>query len=263
VFRAAGGVLAQFLAPVQAMLDELDWAVSGPGDGTGGLPDLFDPTTTPPAELVHRGAAGDPQAFLDYLASWLAIRPRPEKPVDWNRRYLRRAIELAPAHGTPPGIEGLLRAWLSGDLLETRGAAPPLVLTDLIPPTNGVDTMFQLCTHSLLGVETVLGEGPPHFFIADLVVDPAVRDLRNPSWLDGLQRSAHALLDAEKPADTYYELRLRGATMQLAPADPADAQPGEIYAQLEDLSAHQPVTGTTLLWDEPWVSGGSLSPFAT
>jgi hypothetical protein len=114
---------------------------------------------------------------------------------------------------------------------------------------------------SLLGVQTVLGEGPPHFFVADLVVDPAVPDLHDPVGLDALQRSARALLDAEKPAQTYYELRLRGRTMQLAPADPAAARPGEIYAQLEDRLATPPVTGTALLWDDPWVYGGSPAPF--
>jgi hypothetical protein len=49
--------------------------------------------------------------------------------------------------------------------------------------------------------------------------------------------------------------------MQLAPADPATVRPGEVYAQLEDRLATPPVTGTALLWDDPWVYGGSPAPF--
>ena len=90
-------------------------------------------------------------------------------------------------------------------------------------------------------MNTVLGEGPPFFFIADLITDPAVRDLRNPNGLDIFQRAARLLLDAEKPAYTYYQLRVRAHTMQLAP--PAGVA-GEMYAQVGE---------TTLLWDEPWV----------
>lgn len=257
-YRAGGGVLAEFLAPIQQLFDELDRAISGTGpDGSGGLPDLVDPAATPPAGLTHPG--GSPQAFLMHLASWLAIPLRPDKPVDWNRRYLQRAIELADQRGTLSGVDGLLRAWLAGEVLEPPAAQPVSLVTDLLPATNGVDTVFQLDGHARLGVDTVLGLGPPDFFVADLVVDPTVRDLRDPVGLDALQRSARALLDAEKPAATYYELRVRGRTMQLAPADPADARPGEAYAQLEDRSADPPVVGTTLLWGSPWVFGGTPS----
>jgi phage tail-like protein len=270
-YRAGGGVLAAFLAPVQEMFDELDRAVAGT-DGTGGLPDLVDPAATPPGELAHRGAS--PLAFLDYLASWLAIGLRPEKPVEWNRRYLARAIELAAVRGTLPGVDGLLRAWLAGDLAPDvarelvpgptggSGARPAPLVTDLLPAANGVDTVFQL-DGSRLGVDTVLGLGPPQFFVADIVVDPAVRDLHDPVGLDALQRSARALLDAEKPAATYYELRVRGRTMQLAPADPSAARPGEMYAQFEDAGADPPVVGTTLLWDSPWVFASSSSTVDT
>ncbi len=250
-YRTGGGVLAGFLAPVQAMFDQLGTAVSG-------LPDLFDPATTPPPQLPYRGA--DPDDFLGYLASWLAIGLRADKPVDWNRGYLRRAIELAAERGTFAGVDGLLRAWLRGDLLDPPGREL-LVLTDLAAPVNGVDTPFQLGVQSLLGVQTVLGPAPPRFFVADLVVDPAVPDLRSPAGLDALARSARALLDAEKPAGSYYQLRVRGRTMQLAPADPAAWRPGESYAQLPDPAADPPVAGTSLLCDGPWVYGGSPTPY--
>src|ERR1022692_1950105 len=84
-----------------------------------------------------------------------------------------------------------------------------------------------------------------------LVADTTVRELRNTVGLDVLQRATRTLLAAEKLAHSYYQLRIRTATMQLGPAALADVQPGEIYAQLEDASGTPPMLGTTLLWDEP------------
>src|SRR5439155_13730620 len=94
--------------------------------------------------------------------------------------------------------------------------------------------------YAQLGVNTVLGEGGPFFFLVDLTTDPALQELRHPAGLGVLQRAARLLLDAEKPAYTYYQLRVRAHTMQLAPAGVVE----NIYAQ---------VGKTTLLWDGPWV----------
>ncbi|MEK7995425.1 MAG: hypothetical protein AAB403_16615, partial [Planctomycetota bacterium] len=62
--------------------------------------------------------------------------------------------------------------------------------------------------------------------------------------LDAFQRAARYLLDIEKPAHSYYQLRVRAHTMQLAPGEDAGRVKGEVYAQ---------VGLTTLLWEEPWV----------
>jgi hypothetical protein len=263
VFRTGGGARAgqaageaadfldRFLATFEVLFEELQQEIGGLPDGTGGLPDLFDPDLTPPPQFPHR--QGDDFDYLGYVASWVGLALRPEKPVDWNRTYFRRALALAAQRSTPGGLETLLRAWLRGDLLETD--PPQLVLTDLARVSNAVDAVFQLDpdTPPVLGVQTVLGEGPPFFFLVDLPTDATVRELRNPIGLDVLQRATRTLLDAEKPANSYYRLRIRASTMQLAPADQADEQPGELYAQLEDLTGEQPVLGTTLLWDDPLV----------
>ena len=124
-----------------------------------------------------------------------------------------------------------------------RRRPPLLILTDLTRAFNDVDAVFQLGQTATLGVDTALGEGPPSFFVADLVTDPTVPALRTPAGLDLFQRAARALLDGEKPAHTCYQLSIRAHTMQLAePGQTAiDGRPG---AQIGE---------TTLLWDEPWV----------
>jgi hypothetical protein len=219
----------------------------------GGIPDLFNPDTTPPPQFRHR-----PQPdtdYLNYVASWIALPLRAEKSVGFNRAFFDAAIPLYPQRSTLIGLEKLLRAWLKGDLLENSPTDPPLlIMTDLTRTYNDVDTIFQLApeeasgrvpgeAYAQLSVNTVLGEGAPFFFMVDLITDPRVRELRNPVGLDVFQRAARFLLDAEKPAYTYYQLRVRAHTMQLAPPLGEEVD-GEIYAQVGE---------TTLLWDEPWV----------
>jgi phage tail-like protein len=242
--------LSRYLRGFEILFEELEQEIEGAPDRShGGIPDLFDPATTPPPEFRYRR---QPDAdFLHFLASWIALPLRSEKPIDAQRAFFHAALPLYRGHGTLPGMEALLRAWLKGDLWETT--PPLLILTDLTPADNGGNAIFRLAETATLGVDTVLGEGPAFFFIVDLVTDPTVRELRDPVGLDLFRQAARSLLDAEKPAHTYYELRVRSHTMQLAPEREQDRRPGEIYAQLEDLSSRAPLTGTTLLWDEPWV----------
>ncbi len=164
--------------------------------------------------------------------------------TEWNRLFFKTAIPHNKERSTLPGMEWLLRAWLKDDMLQTTRP----ILTDLTRAHTDVDAIFQLGETATVGVDTVLGEGPPFFFIADLVTDPTVRELHNPGWLDVFQRAARFLLDAEKPAHTYYQLRVRAHTMQLAPENEPendmDKTSDEVYAQLGE---------TTLLWDAPWI----------
>jgi hypothetical protein len=229
----------------------------------GGIPELFDPDTTPPPQFAHR-----PQPdfdYLNYLASWIALPLRAEKPDGFNRAFVDSAIPVYVQRSTLPGMDVLLRAWLKGDLLENGPHDPPLlILTDLTREYNDIDAVFQLAPgnaaaaqpreiYAQLGVNTSLEEGAPFFFICDLITDPAVRDLRNPFGLDVFESASRFLLDAEKPAHTYYQLRVRATTMQLAPQLNADWRVGEVYAQIEDLNPSNPLAGTTMLWGEPWV----------
>lgn len=221
-------------------------------------------------KISHLSALFDPLAvpkeMLPWLASWLALPLRNDlirreseteeayelRKTEWNWQFFKTAIPLLPWRGTLYGMEALLRAWLKDELLETD--SPLLILTDLKSVYNEVDTIFQLApekdqdkmpgeVYAQVGLTTVLGEGPPFFFIADLVPDAKIRELHYPAGIETLERAARFLLDSEKPAHTVYQLRIRaaGLTMQLAPQKSADRKPGEIYAQVGE---------TTLLWEE-------------
>ena len=232
----------------------------------GGLPDLFNPDLTPPPQFARRLELDEyrpepDSTFLNFLASWIGLplradlirragetdvtgqpwandAPYDRRKARWNRHLVRTAVGIYPRRGTRAGVEGMLRAWLKDDLVEGG-----VIVTDLLRRHTDVDAVFQLGVRATLGMDTVLGEGPPFFFIADLTVDPTVRGLRQPAGIDVLIREARFILDTETPAHTYYQLRVRATTMQLAPL-PGDEVAGEIYAQVGE---------TTLLCGEPSV----------
>ena len=246
VFHPADGksnFLTQLLNAFELLFEGLESEIEGVPDlSNGGIPDLFSPNTTPPPQLSHRQQPGVGDfEFLQYLASWIALPLRPDKPLDWNRQFFETAIGLYAERSTRPGIEAMLRAWLKGDLLETTPAIP--ILSDLTPASNEATAVFQLGVTATLGVDTVLGVGPPFLFVVDLVVDPHQAALRTPTGLDTIQRAARSMLDAEKPAHTYYRLAIRASTMQLAP-------PGQ--TSIAGNPAAQ-IGVTTLLWRDPWV----------
>lgn len=246
VFRAdeVNGVnfLRCFLQAFETLFEGLQGEVEGaPGGASGGIPDLFDPDKTPPPQFQNRPQP--PFDYLNYLASWIGLPLRAEKPVAWNRRFFKIAFSLHQQRGSLPGLDAILRAWLKDDLMET--SPPLLILTDLTRAHTDVNAVLQLGVTATVGVDTVLGEGAPFFFIADLITDPAAPELRQPKGLDVFQQAARSLLDFDRPAHTYYQLRVRAHSMQLAPAEaaPVGGFPF-LFAQ----------TGmTTLLWEEPWV----------
>jgi len=244
VFRSdeVNGVsfLSRFLNQFETVFEELQGEIEGaPGAAKGGLPDLFDPALTPPAEFHHLPQPASD--YVNYLASWIGLPLRQDKPAAFNRAFFHAAVGLYATRSTLAGMEAMLRAWTAGDLFAVN---PPLpLLTDLTRANNAIGAIFELDVSAQLGFNTALGEGPPFFFIADLTADPTRVDLRQPAGLDALARAARQLLDSEKPAYTYYELRLRAFAMQLAPPG-VTVIDGRTAAQLDV---------TALVWDQPLV----------
>lgn len=151
--------LRRFLQAFETLFEQLEAEIEGTSDlASGGIPDLFSPDTTPPPQFANRAqpGAGD-IGFLNYLASWLALPLRSEKPLAWNRQFFDTAIPLYSQRSTLPGIDGMLRAWLKGDLLETT--PPSLVVTDLGSTQTDADTVFQLGVTATVGVDTILAKG--------------------------------------------------------------------------------------------------------
>lgn len=259
----SGRLLARFLQPFEELLLDLHEEIVGnpTAPGQGGLAELFSLETTPPQALSRNHA--DPEAFtfavLSFLGSWvgLPLRPPPARSAEWNRAFLSRAIPQLPRRGTLTGLDGMLRAWLTGDIVDpdpaTPSAARTVLVSDLISDVNGAESVFRLDETATLGVDTVVGEGPESYLVVDLVVEPAEPLLRHPVGVDALRRAALAMVELERPLAVHGELRIRGHTMQLAPPIDPSAWEGEaVYARLADPDITEP-DGTALLWDDAWV----------
>lgn len=136
-----------------------------------------------------------PSEFLPWLASWVAFSLR----QDWNdlekRQFISQIVPLYRQRGTKKGLENLLRAYtgLPGRNVEILEFAQPMQVEN-----------------TFVGVNTVVGGGAPYYFLVKMSLpapDPEAK-LRQ-------EQIARAIIDQEKPAHTYYDLRTEVPTMQI------------------------------------------------
>jgi hypothetical protein len=160
-------------------------------------------------------------AFLRWLAGLIGLALRPDRGERWNRELLRLAGRLWPLRGTRAGLQAHLRAVLRGD-------ADAVVFDPANP--------LQVGLVATVGVDTIVCGGLPYFFWVELATEQRNSRLYSPLGLSEMVQAAQAVLRAERPAHTYYQLRLRAHTMQLG-VDPGT----EVGARVGD---------TTLLWNQ-------------
>lgn len=136
-----------------------------------------------------------PEEFLEWLSGWVALTLREDWEEEEKRRILAEIVPSYKKRGTPDGLKQVLAAF--------TGVSPSAItIAEFQQP-------FQLGVTSTVGTDTVLGGGPPHYFMVRALL-PGAADLAR-------QRAVlEAIIDMEKPAHTYYELEISPtATMQL------------------------------------------------
>jgi phage tail-like protein len=113
--------------------------------------------------------------FLPWLSSWVALTLRADLPASQQRAFLARVVPLYRRRGTKQNLQDLLTIF-----------------------TRGVPTI------------TESDDTEPHKFTITMRLPRAAAQ-------DQLRQSAiaHALIDLEKPAHTYYDLDLQFPTMQI------------------------------------------------
>ncbi|MGG6263466.1 phage tail protein I [Leptolyngbya sp. AN03gr2] len=117
-----------------------------------------------------------PEEFLPWLANWVGLTLREDWSDQSKRELIRRMVELYRLRGTKAGLEQLLKIYLGAD------------------EAVRIDEFDQ----------------PAHYFQVQLKL--ASRDLEQ---FNTKQRVARAIINQEKPAHTYYGLRILMPTMQL------------------------------------------------
>jgi phage tail-like protein len=116
-----------------------------------------------------------PEEFLPWLAGWVALSLRADWDAATKRAFIEEIVPLYRKRGTQAGLQRMLEIY-------TREAVE-------------IDDSF---------------DDPPHFFQVKLTLSDA-----DPDRLAAKQAIARAIIDQEKPAHTFYALRVAVPTMRL------------------------------------------------
>ena len=174
-------LLGKFLEGFRVMLEGGEGSagdVEGIGQKIDRVAQLFDPQHLP-------------SAFLNWLASWMALTLREDWEEPRRRDLIREIVSLYPLRGTRKGLERYIKLY-AGDGVTVRDHLAPM----------------RVGQTSRVGTETVLGGMPPHFFVVNVRFSEADR-----GQIGTMTLAVKAVVDAEKPAHTYYDLNTQGASM--------------------------------------------------
>ena len=134
-----------------------------------------------------------PKEFLDWLAGWVALSLRADLDELRQREFIARAVALYRLRGTRRGLEEYIRIY-------TRVGAT----------VDEQTSAFQLGVHSTVGVDTMLSGGPPHFFRVLIRLPTA-----DPAEIARQRQVVGTLIDAERPAHTYFALDVETPAFQI------------------------------------------------
>jgi phage tail-like protein len=173
--------LAGFLAPFEQILLGPTSDGSSLSEIVSGLSAYLDPMQAP-AE------------FLGWLSGWVALNLRSDLSEAQSRNFIANAVPLYRLRGTKAGLEKFLFIY--------TGLAPTI--------TEPAASTFQIGVHSTVGLDTYLSGGPPHFFQVLIRIaqpDPVIRA--------SILRIATAIVEAQKPAHTTYDLSVETPSLQI------------------------------------------------
>jgi phage tail-like protein len=185
-----------------AYLRGFEHVLTGAGDpGDPGLEEVLDGISAPGAPALAGleryftplAASSGLQAgseFLEWLAGWVALSLRQDATEAQQRRLVANAVSLYRLRGTAAGIQGVLAAYDIGVEIDEDLEA------------------MQIGVHSTIGVDTRIDGGAPHVFrVRAHVADPGERVT--------LAQRITAIVDAEKPAHTTYQLTIDTPVLQI------------------------------------------------
>jgi phage tail-like protein len=135
-----------------------------------------------------------PREFLPWLAGWAALSVRADWDEDTTRGFIREVVPLYRQRGTLAGLKRMLEIYLRP--LGSTVAADDVVVFDTF-------------------------DDPAHFFQVRLTLSDA-----NPARLRATQEMARAIIDREKPAHTFYALKVVIPTMRLVSLELQAAEGG-------------------------------------
>lgn len=158
-----------------------------------GLAKYFDPH-----ELIDSR-----EKFLPWLSSWVALTLRNDWSPDERRRFISGVVPSYRQRGTKAGLIGVLLNYSGIPEAEAEAEAEDVQSVEV----QEFEQRFTVGRDLRVGVNTVVGEAPPHYFVVRILlpVSDQNRDRR--------EQIVRAIIDQEKPAHTYYDLIIEYPTM--------------------------------------------------
>lgn len=196
-------VLGQFLRAFEEVMS---------GNGNPKQPGLSEiingiapaPSAPSPLAALHRyaepGPGRDdsqrtPPEFLDWLAGWVALSLRADLDEETQRDFIAKAVSLYQWRGTPKGLADVLT-----------------VYTHLGVTIDEGGTGLQVGVTATVGEDTLLGGFVPHYFEVTLRRrDTAIQA----DELARYRRIATEIIEQEKPAHCFYNLKIISVTLQV------------------------------------------------
>lgn len=168
----------------------------GLGDATEpGLEEIVDRLYRyfdPGADLTEEVERAPPD-FLPWLAGWLALTLREDLAPDRQRYLIANACRLYQMRGTRQGVEEFVS-----------------IYTLLGVSIDEQSTAFQVGRHSTVGKDSYIGGGAPFFFrVRVFSPNPDPETLRRTTEV------AQAIVDLQKPAHTFYTLKVESHAFQV------------------------------------------------
>lgn len=144
------------------------------------------------------GTRQAPAEFLPWLAGWAALNLRADWDETTRRQFLQEVVSLYRLRGTKAGLHRLLQLYV--------GQEVPITIYDGCDADRPPGALRQIFD----GDGSFRFEPPPHYF----QVEMTLKD-RDPVLLQRKQLIAMAIIEQEKPAHTFYALRINVPTMRL------------------------------------------------
>lgn len=132
--------------------------------------------------------------FLPWLAGWVALSLRADWDTDTKRGFIREVVPLYRQRGTLAGLRRMLEIYLRP--LDDEVTREDVVVFDEF-------------------------DEPPHYFQVQLTLSDS-----DPGRLRRMQETARAIIDREKPAHTFYALKVVVPTMRLVSEALREAENG-------------------------------------
>lgn len=157
--------------------------------------------------------------FLEWFAGWVNLTLGEEWDYEHKRRVLKKILPLYKKRGTVAGLAEYLKIY-AGESISILDDQTPLQIENIHSSILGVNTIIDgfppstpamvMEDISTIDDDSVIEGFPPYFFIVRAAVTES-----GSAALRAKRRSIIRILEMEKPAHTWYQLKVTGPTFKL------------------------------------------------